>query len=322
MRAFTITANDAGQRLDKFLAKAVPALPKSLAYKYLRLKRIKRNGKRCTGADKLVIGDVLELYLNDEYFLQPDTAFPFLAAGASLEILYEDSNILLVDKPQGLVVHEDNDGTQDTLIHRIQRYLYEKGEFDPLLESSFTPSLCNRIDRNTGGIVIAAKSFPALQILSQKIREREITKLYLCLVHGTPAKQEALLKGFHTKDSESKTVRITQEQTPGSKTALTKYRMLDTQRDMSLLEVELLTGRTHQIRAHLAACGHPLVGDSKYGSSRKNKNTRFLFQALYSYKLIFSFATDAGPLNYLAGKAFQVRSIPFAKALPDGRFSM
>ncbi|MDL2232792.1 RluA family pseudouridine synthase [Ruminococcaceae bacterium OttesenSCG-928-L11] len=309
MRRLTIMENDSGQRLDKFIAKAVPSLPRSQLYKYLRIKRIKRNGKRCDGAEKLVTGDVLELYLNDSWFSEPE--YPFLAAPSAVQIAYEDENILLADKQPGLVVHEDDAGEQDTLIHRIQHYLYEKGEYDPALENSFAPALCNRIDRNTGGIVMAAKNFESLQILSEKIKQREIDKRYLCLVHGTPSPPSATLKGWHVKDAATNTVRIHPKPVEGAKTALTRYTVLESRGGQSLVEVELLTGRTHQIRAHMASIGHPLVGDTKYGTNRQNKDTGYRYQALYSYQLRFAFSTDAGRLQYLKGKTVQVEDVPF-----------
>jgi 23S rRNA pseudouridine955/2504/2580 synthase len=309
MHSFEIGANDAGQRLDKFLAKAVPALPASLLYKSMRRKRIKLNGKRCEGAAKLRIGDVVELYLADEFFTPP--AYPFLAAGSDVHILYEDDNLLRIDKPPGLVVHEDSGGEQDTLIHRIQRYLYEKGAFDPARENSFAPALCNRIDRNTGGIVLAAKNFEALQILSEKIKNRELGKFYLCLVHGVPSPPSAILRGWHVKNAADNKVSITPRRVPGAKSAVTAYTVLEERGDHSLVEVELHTGRTHQIRAHMAAIGHPLLGDTKYGLNKMNRAYPYKFQALYAYKLTFRFTTDAGRLAYLYGKTFQVQSVPF-----------
>lgn len=309
MRTITISANDSGQRLDKFLVKAVPLLPGSLLYKYLRIKRIKCNGKRCDGACMLREGDVLELYINDSFFSEPE--YPFLAAPADVCVVYENEHILIADKPQGLVVHEDNRGETDTLIHRIQHYLYDRNEYDPARENSFSPALCNRIDRNTRGLVMAAKSMAALQILSEKIRNREVAKLYICVVHGVPAQKSAILKGYHRKDAQNNTVEIRNSPFPGAKTALTKYRVLAAREGLALLEVELLTGRTHQIRAHLASVGHPLVGDTKYGRNRMNRGSGERYQALCSWKLRFDFHTDAGVINDLCGREFRVSSPPF-----------
>jgi 23S rRNA pseudouridine955/2504/2580 synthase len=217
-----------------------------------------------------------------------------------------------------MLTHEDASDSRDTLINRILRYLYERGDYIPENELSFTPALCNRLDRNTGGIVIAAKNAEALRVLNEKIKNREVTKLYLCLAHGAFAKKENTLKGWHVKDAAANTVRIYPQPVPGAKTALTKYKVLRERGGISLLEIELLTGRTHQIRAHLAAIGHPLVGDLKYGVNRMNKNTARNFQALYAYKLIFDFKTDAGALNYLKGRAFEVEAVDFAEDFMKG----
>lgn len=311
MKSFTITKNDAGQRASKFLEKAVPALPKSLLHKYLRIKRIKRNGKRCAPEDMLQVGDILELYINDEFFGEGRQDFLFLKAPSQVDVVYEDENILLVDKKPGLVVHEDDLHTVDTLIHRILHYLYDKKEYNPASENSFVPSLCNRIDRNTGGLVIAAKNAEALRIMNQKVKDREITKLYLCLVHGTPEPPETTLKDFLLKDSATNQVKVYSRPVPNGRTILTHYRTLQSNGVYSLLEVNLLTGRTHQIRAHLAYYGHPLVGDAKYGMNKKNQGTGFRHQALYAYKLRFDFATESGCLAYLAGKEFQVKQVAF-----------
>ena len=172
MKEIVITHNDAGQRLDKFLSKSFKDLPQSLMYKAIRTKNIKRNGKRCTPADRLEEGDVLALYIKDE-LLQPSCfRYDFMSASTKLDIVYEDEHLLLLNKPTGLLVHPDENEYRDTLIGRIQRYLYEKGEYIPDNENSFTPSLVNRIDRNTCGIVIAAKTAAALRILNDKLKHR------------------------------------------------------------------------------------------------------------------------------------------------------
>ncbi len=315
MKEYKINKNDAGQRLDKYLAKAVPLLPGGLMHKYLRLKRIKLNGKRCEASQKLVEGDVLSLYINDEFFEKQDSEKAFLMAKPEIDIVYEDEHILLVDKKPGMVVHEDESHSTDTLINRIQAYLYKKGEWDPDQENSFVPSLCNRIDRNTGGIVIAAKTAEALRILNEKIKIREIDKYYLCLVHGTPNPPKGTLKNYIARNTDEKRVYITNGKTRDSLTAITDYRVLKSGRGLSLVECRLHTGRTHQIRAQMAHFGHPLAGDTKYGLNKDNKNLPFKHQALYSYKLIFAFETDAGCLQYLNGKTFEVRHIPFADYL-------
>lgn len=314
MREFSINKNDAGQRMDKFLTKAVPALPKNLMYKYIRLKRIKLNGKRCEISTKLSEGDSVQLYINDEFFPEKcDEANRFLNAPKDIEIVYEDENILLCDKPCGLVVHEDESGEADTLIDRVLHYLYDKGEFDPDAENSFTPALCNRIDRNTSGIVICAKNAESLRVLNQKVKDRELEKLYLCVTVGIPNKKSAELKAFHRRDEKTKVVRVEDKSFPGSKTMITRYKVLaeNKQSDLALLEVDLVTGRTHQIRAHLAHIGYPLLGDGKYGSNKINRALGVKTQALCSYKLTFRFTTESGCLEYLDGKSFEVKKVWF-----------
>ncbi len=311
MRSFTIGKNDAGQRVNKFIEKAVPALPGSLMHKYIRLKYIKLNRKRCKAEDKLVEGDVLELWINDEFFGGPQQELAFLKVPTALNIVYEDENILLVDKKPGLVVHQDERGSADTLINRILHYLYDKGEYTPEQENSFVPALCNRIDRNTGGIVIAAKNAEALRILNQKVKDRELKKLYLCLIHGVMEPKAGTLRDYLLKDSSQNQVKVYSKQVKDSKTIITKYRTLKTNGKYSLLEVDLKTGRTHQIRAHMAFYGHPLAGDTKYGRNRDNKDNPFPYQALYSYKLIFEFETDGGILQYLNGRSFEVAEVGF-----------
>ena len=318
MKEFTIGKNDAGQRLDRFLSKAVPLLPASLAQKYIRIKRIKLNGGRAERDTRLNAGDVLQLYINDEFFDKPreDNAF-LTVATPKLNIVYEDEHILLADKRPGLAVHP-HDGAEygRTLIDHIQAYLYQKREWRPREENAFTPALCNRIDRNTGGIVIAAKTAEALRVLNQKIKDRELDKRYLALVEGKPKPPKGSLKGYLFKDAKKNRVFVTNTPQPGSKSCQTNYITLASRNGLSLVECELITGRTHQIRAQFAHAGHPLLGDGKYG--KLDKRFDRTYQALYSYKLTFQFTTEAGALEYLNGKSFQVDKVDFAEEyFPD-----
>ena len=278
MKSFIIGKNDADQRLDKYITKTLPGLPQSLLYKYLRTKRIKLNGKKADIAARLKEGDAVDMYINDEFFA-PD---------------------------EGEYV--------DTLITRVQRYLYEKGEYDPKNEASFAPALANRIDRNTGGIVLAAKNAESLRILNEKIKAREIEKQYLCVTVGRPPKKADTVEGFLVKNEKTNTVTVLDHPVPGGKSIRTSYRVLRTNGDLALAEVTLHTGRTHQIRAQMAALGCPLLGDGKYGTNALNKRYGgYKKQCRYSYKTTFAFTTDAGLLNYLKGQTVEVTDVWFAK---------
>ena len=313
MKELTVKQNDAGQRLDRFVGKAVPLLPESLLQKYIRLKRIKLNGKGAKRDTRLVLGDTLQLYINDEFFEKPKEENSYLKVSTPrLNIVYEDENILLADKKPGVLCHSAGKWDYNTLIANIQAYAYQKGEWRPKEELSFSPALCNRIDRNTGGIVIAAKNAEALRILNDKIRDREIDKKYLCIVHGRPKPAEGRLEGYIFKDAKKNQVYVKDRPEPGAKTAVTDYKLIKSAGGLSLVECTLHTGRTHQIRAQMSHAGWPLLGDGKYGSERKNKSFgETEGQALYSYKLRFDFPTDAGILNYLKGREFEVTDIDF-----------
>ena len=315
MKSFKVGKNDAGKRLDKFIQKAMPTLPASLMYRYIRTKHIKVNRKKAEISTKLSEGDIVDAWISDEFFTEVKPRYEFLSAPTNLDIVYEDENIILVDKKQGVLVHPDDKEFRDTLIGRIQHYLYDKGEYKPEEENSFAPALANRIDRGTGGIVIAAKNAEALRILCDKIKEREIDKQYLAVIHGIPTKKEATLEGFLEKNENKNKVYLKSSRDGDALSIKTRYRVLSSKNNLSLIEVDLLTGRTHQIRAHMASIGHPLLGDGKYGKLAADKKLGFTRQALYSYKLTFSFSSDGGLLQYLNGKTFKVKRVWFAEEL-------
>ena len=310
-KSFIIKENEANQRLDKFITKSLPNLPKALMYKYIRTKRIKINNKRAEISTRLRVGDVVDMNINDEFFEKSETRYDFMGASKSLSIVYEDENIMLLNKKAGLLSHPDDNEYIDTLITRVKRYLYEKGEYHPDEETSFTPALVNRIDRNTAGIVIAAKTAAALRILNQKMKDRELHKYYLCVVHGELEKKSGTLTGYLIKDEKKNKVTVYNSMREGAKTIKTRYNVLKANNGLSLVEIELLTGRTHQIRAHFASIGHPLLGDGKYGTNALNKKSGYKKQCLCSYKLAFDFTTDAEELNYLNGKSFEIEDVWF-----------
>ena len=295
-----------------------------MLYKFVRTKKIKVNGKRSEIGYKLNEGDTVDLYVKDEFLV---TSYDndggvnqiFKNIIPNVKILYEDENILLADKKPGVIVHPDENEEINTLINHITAYLYKTGEYNPDAENSFAPALCNRIDRNTGGIVICAKNAETLRIVNEKIRNNEIEKSYLCLVHGILNKKEGVLSAYHRKNPDDNTVVINKNKFGGSKIIRTKYKVLKEKNNTSLLEVTLITGRTHQIRAHFAYINRPLVGDGKYClSPETNKADRkrgFFSQALYAYNIKFDFPSDAGILNYLRGKSFtiDVKNIGFAR---------
>lgn len=305
MREFIIQENDANQRLDKFITKTMKTMPKSLMYKYIRNKKIKVNKKRCEISQRLQCGDTIQCYISEEFFDQPAN-YDFLAVSDELHVLYEDDQLLIVDKPIGLLAQKDRAGIQDNLCDRILHYLYKKQEYDPAKAQSFTPAPAHRIDRNTQGLTIAAKSAEALRIVNELIKQHEIAKYYLCIIEGHMEEPSGELHFYHKKTEEKNKVILSETAKDGYKEIISTYRVLEVGRKHSLLEVEIKTGKSHQIRASLAYLHHPLLGDVKYGA---NKVEDFPYQALCAYKLCFTFHKDAGILNYLKNKEILLKDI-------------
>lgn len=312
MRELVVKKNDANQRLDKFLLKKFKTMPKKMAYMYIRKKCVKVNGKKATPEVMLKENDLLTFYIKDEFFdnIQEEN-YEFLKAPKNLKIIYEDENIILLDKKPGVIVHQDKSYHFDCLLLRLQHYLYDNGEYNPKEENCFAPALVNRIDRNTGGIVIGAKNAESLRILNQKMKDRELHKFYLCLLINKPKKDNAILSDYLIKNEKTNKVTVLRNEKQGAKKILTKYSVLETNNNLTLCEVELLTGRTHQIRAHMSSIGCPILGDNKYGNKKINQKYSLSKQCLYSYKLAFDFTTDSGILSYLDKKNFSTNDIWF-----------
>ena len=310
MQIITVKRNDAGQRLDKFLTKAVKGLPLSLMYKYIRTKKIKVNRARTQQNYMLCEGDEIQLFIREEFFASPESDNGALhRIQPKLHIVYEDENIMLLNKRPGVLVHEDTAAAENTLIMHVKAYLAQNGEYDPENEQSFAPALCNRIDRNTGGIVIAAKNAEALREMNERIRNDELRKCYLCAVHGVPRQKEATLTAYLKKNSADNMVQIAEKRLPGYKEIITKYRVLKEKNGNALLEVELVTGRTHQIRAHMAHIGHPLMGDGKYGSREKCP-----YIGLWARRLTLS--------HPVTGKIISAETLPDADMIPWTYFDL
>ena len=311
MKKIVVNKNDSGQRLDKFLMKSYETLPKSMMFKQIRKKNIKINKKRCAPEQIICEGDVIELYISDDMLKEKETHYDFLSAPKALDIIYEDENIILLNKKSGMLCHPEKGEYVNTLISSLKRYLYESLQWNPKEENSFSPALANRIDRNTSGIVIGAKNHEALKFLNAKIKSREVKKFYLTICEGEFEKKSDTLEGWLIKDEKKNMVTVSKKETDGAKRILTKYTVLENANGFSLVEVELLTGRTHQIRAHLASIGHPLMNDGKYGSTHGR-----LSQELCSYKVKFDFK-NAGDFEYLSGREFEIKNCEVLKKFEE-----
>lgn len=303
MKSFNATINDEGVRLSRFCEKLCPAMPKSMLYKSFRNKRIKVNGKKQDADYRIKKDDLIELYINDEFFAAEakNERAPVKDYKNNLDIVYEDENILLIYKPQGLLCHSDNKN-ENNLIDIVISYLTQKGEYISAKENSFTPALCNRIDQGTEGIVIAAKNYRALADMNRIIRENQLSKKYIAVtckaVNGRYA-------AYITRDKQTKKVTVTPKSVNNdSKDIITVFETLNTKGSYNLVECTLITGRTHQIRAHLSYLGAGIIGDKKYGVSVKELKS----QLLCAYKVAFDKISDDNSLMYLSGKEFCLKN--------------
>ena len=318
MKSITVEKEWDGRRLLRFLQKTMPSASMGQIRKFLRLGRVKIDGKKGGEDSVLAAGSVVDLYVEDIYFEETEKEDPFYSRiRPKLTILYEDAHIMLLDKRVGLICHPDEGEKVHTLLTYAQAYLYQKGEWNP--KTDFAPALCNRIDRFTAGVVILAKTQEALRAMDEKIRNNEVQKYYLCIVHGKMKYQDGTLRHFLMKRPEQKKVTVLRKNEPGSKEAITYYQAIDEQNGLTLCECLLGTGRTHQIRAQFAAIGHPLLGDNQYGNAKANeKYGRMNGQALCAYRLIFDFRSDPGCLSGLDGLTVQVKDVPFVREyFPD-----
>lgn len=313
MLEYTINCNEAGQRFDKFLVKYLPLAPKSFFYKMLRKKNITLNGKKASGSEKLSTGDKICFFLSEEtlskfhgqtYIKSESKALKKCTdkSHTKLDILYEDSHTIFINKPAGMLSQKA--GPDDiSVIEYLIRYLLDSGQISEEELSTFRPSVCNRLDRNTSGIITAGKSLAALQDLSTLFRERTLCKYYLCLVSGIVQKS-AHIKGYLSKDACANKVRFSEREFPGSSFIETEYRPLTSGNGVTLTEVHLITGKPHQIRAHMASQGHPIIGDYKYGNRKINNSFRnkygLKYQLLHAVRICMP--ECKGSLAQISGK--------------------
>lgn len=318
MKQITISDNEAGQRIDRFLRKYLTAFSLGDIYKLFRKNAVKVNNKRVKESYMLSLGDIVQLYIKDEENQKLRTEITMKLNYNSLDIIYEDENIMLVNKPIGLLTHPESSKDKDSLVQRVLGYL-DGDKYDSL---TFRPSVCNRLDRNTGGIVVVAKNYQSLKQVNELIRQRKIKKYYLCIVKGK-TERDGELKSYLIKDNEKNIVEISDDKSDNSKAIHTIFERLAFNDEYSLLQIELITGRTHQIRAHLSSIGHPLIGDTKYGDKEINeyfkKKYNLRHQFLYAYNISFQGASEK--LDYLLHRDFKAELPSEFKNIIDDMFS-
>lgn len=326
MKKIMVSPNEAGQRLDKLLAKYMSEAPKSFLYKMLRKKNIKLNGKKAQGNEKLNPGDEITLFLAEEtiekfsgrrIMVNTDISRA-LAANVRLDIIYEDEHVLFLDKPAGMLSQKAE--AQDLALNEYMiAYLIRTHAITQEELKSFKPAVCNRLDRNTSGLVAAGKTLPALQQLSDMFRERSMKKYYLTLVEGV-VEQDAYIHGYLKKNEQTNKVAVSEEASEEAQEIETAYRPLAGNSRCTLLEVHLITGRTHQIRAHLASTGHPVIGDYKYGNHSTNtyfkKHYQVQAQVLHAWRM--EFGSCRGALSKLSERELEAPLPDLMKAILEG----
>lgn len=304
MRELKVNSNEAGQRLDKLLSKYLNLATKGFIYKMLRKKNITLNGKKCDGSEQLKEGDQIKLFLADETIEKFSVIKVQNVKKQTLDIIYEDEHLLLINKPSGMLSQKAKDG-DESLVEYIIDYMLISKQLTLEELRSFKPSVCNRLDRNTSGLVVAGKSLPGLQIMAEVFKDRSIHKYYQCVVKGI-IREKQTIAGFLTKDERTNQVTIHKVEVADSTAIKTEYEPLGYVEEYTLLKVKLITGRTHQIRAHLSSINHPIVGDYKYGDKTVNEEMKRRYhvnaQMLHSYQVIFPELPE--PLSYLSGKTF------------------
>ncbi|MBR9947011.1 RluA family pseudouridine synthase [Clostridiaceae bacterium Marseille-Q4145] len=307
MKLITVHKQEEGQRLVKLLGAYLKEAPNSFFYKMLRKKNITLNGKKADGTEKLKCGDEIRLFLSDETYekfagkVQPKEKFPM----AKLNIVYEDSNVIFINKPAGML-SQKSVPSDVSLNEYLLGYLEKSGQWKQEESKAFRPSVCNRLDRNTSGLMICGKSMAGLQQMAALLKDRSLHKYYLCLVKGVMTESQHL-EGYLLKDENSNQVKIFQKETEGAAHIITEYEPLYTEGETTLLKVTLVTGKSHQIRAHLSSIGHPIIGDPKYGERKVNAFFRETHgiknQMLHAWKL--TFPELAEPLDNLSEKSFE-----------------
>lgn len=288
MREFVINENDASQRVDKYIQKTCHQMPKSLMFRLIRQKKIKVNRKRCEPNTILNVNDTVQMFISDEFFVEKKIDVE--NTKKLKNIIYEDNHFLILDKEVGVIVHSNEKESKDTLIQRVLKYLIDTKQYDPTKENSFTPAFANRLDQNTGGLIIACKNAKSLRAMNEMIREHELQKHYLCIIEGEV--KNGLYKHHYIKDKKNNKAMIYSKPKEGSVPVMLEVKTVHKGQKYSLLDIHLITGKSHQIRAQMAFLGHPLIGDVKYNGSNIMKH-----QALYAYKL--SFQTSNLEFDYL-----------------------